>query len=75
MKIITTTIEDFVKAELDEWGFDYVEAKFAEGYEPCFVNGYWEWHVKQSDNIGAIGSNSLGTDLSSSTNRIRLVVR
>lgn len=43
MRIITTTAEDFVKSEIDEWGFDYVEAKFADGYEPTLVNGVWLW--------------------------------
>lgn len=58
MKIITTTIEDFVKAEIDEWGFDYVDEKFAQGYEPIFVNGVWCW-AKPNHFNGALGSCTL----------------
>lgn len=43
MKIITTTIEDFIKAEIAEHGHDYVEAQFLMGFEPTIVNGIWVW--------------------------------
>lgn len=56
MKIITTTLEDFVNEEISEWGFDYVEQKFAEGYEPTFTNGVWLW-----EKIAIITSCATGT--------------
>jgi hypothetical protein len=43
MKIITTSYEDFIKSEIKEHGFDYVEAQFLMGYEPAFTNGVWLW--------------------------------
>lgn len=66
MKIITTTIEDFIKAEIDEWGFDYVEGKFASGYEPHLVNGVWCWYAISSAKIGVFGSNTISGILANS---------
>lgn len=43
MKIITTTLEDFVNNEIAEHGHDYVEAQFLLGYEPLRQNGVWIW--------------------------------
>jgi hypothetical protein len=43
MMIITTTYEDFVKSEITEHGYDYVEAQFLLGYEPLRQNGVWIW--------------------------------
>lgn len=43
MKIITTTIEDFIQQQIAEYGHDYIETQFASGYEPMQVNGIWCW--------------------------------
>jgi len=43
MMIVTTTYEDFVKNEIAEHGYDYVEAQFLLGYEPLRQNGVWVW--------------------------------
>ena len=66
MKIITTTIEDFVTAEIEEWGFEYVEAKFAEGYEPALVNGVVCW-VSPTGFIPANASSSTKAQLRASS--------
>lgn len=41
------TEEEFIKREIDEWGFDYVEGQFARGYTPKFDKGIWEWSVAE----------------------------
>lgn len=81
MKIITTNADDFVRAEVDEWGFDYVEAKFATGYEPTLVNGVWCWY-KAGDSDVAIQllqpihgvSNSSSSSLHNPSNSVRFLV-
>ena len=43
MKIITTTIEDFINSEIAEHSHDYVEAQYLLGYEPLRQSGIWIW--------------------------------
>ena len=73
MKIITTNINDFIAAEIDEWGFDYVEAKFADGYEPTLISGIWCWHVSTSISNIANSTSTSRASLDSSGNRVRLL--
>lgn len=37
------TEEEFLQAELDEWGFDYLDEMFARGEVPTQINGVWVW--------------------------------
>lgn len=39
----TLTTEEWVKREIAEWGFDYVEYLFAVGYEPTLTALGWRW--------------------------------
>lgn len=76
MKIIyghmATTPDDFIKQEIAEWGFDYVDEMFDKGYEPTLVNGVWIWnvqllriiHASDNDSCDAISSNSCNLVLS-----------
>jgi hypothetical protein len=76
MKIITTTAEDFVKSEIDEWGFDYVDDMFAQGYEPTLINGVWLWGEKDVLRILSpinVSSNTCGTRLHSDRNSVPLI--
>lgn len=34
---------EWVKKEIDEWGFDYIEFLFADGYEPTLTSLGWRW--------------------------------
>lgn len=44
--IETSTADDFIKSEVAEHGWDYVEAQFELGYEPAAHNGVWIWKVR-----------------------------
>lgn len=48
------TIDDFVKAEVEEHGWEYVDALFDLGYEPMAPNGFWIW-------VPSNGSSELST--------------
>lgn len=76
MKIITTSADDFIRAEVAEWGWDYVDAKFAEGYEPTLINGVWCWYHVPIFVLRPLydGSNTGRSNLHNSSNRIRLLV-
>ncbi len=40
------TKEQFVKEQINTWGFDYIEELFDKGYEPILVHGAdtkWVW--------------------------------
>lgn len=79
MKIITTTMDDFVKNEIEEHGHDYVEAQFIIGYEPVSINGVWCWGSK-TDVLSrlsstAISSNTVSSRVDHSRNRVWLLVR
>ena len=71
MKIITTTAEDFFRAEVDEHGWDYVDAQFARGYEPTLVNGIWVWRRNNtgSQHIFGSGTSTHSGNTASTTNR------
>lgn len=56
----TQSANEFVKAEADEHGYDYVESQFASGYEPMLVNGVCCWCEKNDYGTWQpIGSKSL----------------
>lgn len=61
MKIIYTTVEDFIKQEIEEHGWDYVEAQFALGYEPCLIDGnFFAWVNTEHEGIsGFVSRNPL----------------
>lgn len=69
-----TTANDFVKQQAEEWGWDYVEQKFAEGLEPVLVNGVWCWydvqflrtvHVDSDNSSSTLPSDRIGHSLGS----------
>jgi hypothetical protein len=57
-KYMASTPNDFVKHEIAEWGFDYVDEMFANGYEPVLENGVWFWGDKFLRIIHATSDNS-----------------
>lgn len=76
MKITITTKEQFVKAQIEEWGFEYVEELFASGYEPCIMDGRWCWYVLQRTHIShSNASNSSSRNLDHSRHNLGLVLR
>lgn len=46
----TSTIDDFVRAEVEEHGWEYVDALFDSGYEPMAPNGFWVWVPPKASN-------------------------
>lgn len=62
---MATTPEDFVKHEISEWGFDYVDEMFDKGYEPTLVNGVWSWSVRLLRTVDATSDNSCNLVLNS----------
>lgn len=75
MKIITTTANDFIKQEVDEYGWDYVDDMFAQGYEPTLINGVWLWGEQDVLRIHShinVSSNTCGTRLLRDRNSISL---
>jgi MoxR-like ATPase len=38
-----TNYDEFLIAEINEYGYDYVDIQFASGLEPTEVNGVWLW--------------------------------
>jgi len=71
MKIVTTIANDFIRSEVNEWGWEYVDSKFDEGYEPMLVNGVWVWATPvpvsstlDTNTIGAANRKSSTTVLS-----------
>lgn len=68
-----STADDFIRAEVEEHGWDYVEGKFALGYEPMAPNGFWVWMQPYRSN----GSNTLGAQIGNNSQRhpSRVIVR
>lgn len=39
----TLTTNEWVKREIELWGYDYIEYLFALGYEPTLTSLGWRW--------------------------------
>lgn len=55
-KIIYTTVEDFIKQEIEEHGHDYVEAQFALGCEPILIDGLFYSWVRVNNTNSSLGA-------------------
>lgn len=79
MKIIYTTEEDFIKQEIAEHGFDYVDRQFELGYIPALIQpeGFWCWAKNRgNDVLRSMATSSDTSDIRSSAlpdNRIHLL--
>lgn len=75
MKLLIETANDFVLREVEEWGWDYVDEKFASGYEPTLINGVWCWYVKSISSSPIRLSNPSSSIVPNSSSSVLLVRR